>query len=45
MNFAELLVELATEDERVCAVSCDFHVMVEPLERVYPERVDRKIVV
>ena len=36
--FAQVLVELAREDERICAVSCDCWGFIEPLAREFPQR-------
>ena len=36
--FPELLLELATEDSRICAISCDCASFIAPLAAKYPER-------
>ena len=36
--FPELLLELATEDPRICAISCDCASFIAPLAAKYPER-------
>ena len=36
--FPELLLELATEDSRICAISCDCASFIAPLATKYPER-------